>query len=357
MIGKTILTCSLLAGGIWMGVQPEKKWVLFNKPDGRKPIAEMLFETGENKPSHYIAGIDSSLAAKGREIIVEGRTTGPDGKKTSRQSRHFVCTDCHNTQKEDPDLSVSDPEARLNYAVQNKLSFLPASTLYGVVNRESWYNDDYSKKYGELVVPARKNLKEAIQVCATQCSQGRALSDWEMEAVLHYLWTIQLVFDDLKFDSKISERDTLLFFYNFAKTQGNSDFSNTEADEYFHTLIRKKYLTASPAHFVSSPAPNQREYGANGNPETGKKLYDHSCMSCHGDNAVTNFKFDYEKNTFRFLKRHLKKKEFFNVYFHVREGTYAKPGYRPYMPNFTEERMSKQQLEDLIAFINQQARL
>ena len=92
-----------------------------------------------------------------------------------KQSKHFVCTSCHNIQKEDPDLSIADPQARLEYARDMELPYLPGTTLYGAVNRTSFYNGDYEKKYGDLVKPARNNLREAIQLCAVECSQGRAL--------------------------------------------------------------------------------------------------------------------------------------------------------------------------------------
>ncbi|HAA00559.1 MAG TPA: hypothetical protein DCD96_02825 [Flavobacteriales bacterium] len=354
MIAKTFLTTTLIAGGIWYSgsYSTERPSA---RLDSNLPVAALLFEMGEQKPDHFIAPIQPELALKGKEIIETGRTTDANGKKTSKQSRHFVCTNCHNTKREDPDLSVSDPEARLKYVSAINLPLLPATTLHGVVNRESWYNDDYAKKYGALVLPARNNLKEAIQVCATQCSQGRALDAFEMEAVLHYLWSIQLTIGDLNFRDHISEADTLAYFYQYAKTMGNADKSNTEADESFRTSVKRKYLQASPAHFVSDQGPNGRSYGKNGNPVNGELIYEFACMSCHKNGGVTNFKFDKEKNTFRFLKRHMKRREFFSVYHHVLNGTYAKPGYRPYMPNYTRERLSEQQLEDLVSYIHQQA--
>ncbi|RMF22347.1 MAG: cytochrome c, partial [Bacteroidetes bacterium] len=38
-------------------------------------------------------------------------------------------------------------------------------------------------------------------------------------------------------------------------------------------------------------------------------------------------------------------------------GTYAIPGHKPYMPHYPLERMSKQQVEDLRAYIEQQCEL
>ena len=107
------------------------------------------------------------LIRMGEELVKEGRTMGPDGKRTKYISKHYVCTTCHNIEIEDPDLKINDPQARLEYAVQHNLPSLQGTTFKGIVNRESWYNDDYVKKYGdEKIEIAHENLREAIQLCA-----------------------------------------------------------------------------------------------------------------------------------------------------------------------------------------------
>ena len=73
----------------------------------------------------------------------------PTENELSFISKYYVCTTCHNLEIEDPDLRVSDPETRLTFAKENDLPFLQGSTFKGIVNRESWYNDDYVKKYGD----------------------------------------------------------------------------------------------------------------------------------------------------------------------------------------------------------------
>ena len=73
-------------------------------------------------------------------------------------------------------------------------------TLYGIVDRTSWFNDDYVKKYGDLVAPANKSLVGATNLCSKECSQGRSLTDFEMDAVLTYLWTLGLRWGDLPED-------------------------------------------------------------------------------------------------------------------------------------------------------------
>ena len=86
---------------------------------------------------------------RGEALIKEGFSTKPGGGKTRTQSKHFVCTSCHNLEKEDPDLRFSDPQTRLEYTDEKGLPFLQGTTLYGAVNRKSIYNDDYYLKYGD----------------------------------------------------------------------------------------------------------------------------------------------------------------------------------------------------------------
>ena len=137
------------------------------------PLWTVLEELGAAPPNHKVNDeLDKVSAELGENIVLRGASKGTLGK-VKLQSKHFLCTSCHNVQKEDPDLKISDPQARLLYAKEKGIPFLQATTLYGAVNRSSFYNDDYEKKYGDLVKPTRNNLREAIQLCAVECSQGR----------------------------------------------------------------------------------------------------------------------------------------------------------------------------------------
>jgi len=117
-------------------------------------VADVLFSLGEPKPDHYIENSSPELIKKGRELIFSGRTTNPKGRKSKYISKFFKCTSCHNTVKEEAILTQADPESRFQYAEENDLPFLQASTFYGIVNRETWYNDDYVKKYGSITAHA-----------------------------------------------------------------------------------------------------------------------------------------------------------------------------------------------------------
>jgi len=74
-------------------------------------------------------------------------------------------------------------------------------------------------------------------------------------------------------------------------------------------------------------------------------------MHCHHSDGVTNMTLNTEKLDYNFLKRHMNSNGKKSIYIISRKGTYAKSAYKPYMPLYTEERMSHQQLEDLAAFL------
>ena len=102
------------------------------------PVYQVLKELGDPMPAHYPPQRDEQVVKQGEEIVKYGVTRRPDGTKSKVQSRFFVCTDCHNLRREDPDLRISDPYTRLDYAIQNRLRFLPGTTFYGIVNRTTW---------------------------------------------------------------------------------------------------------------------------------------------------------------------------------------------------------------------------
>lgn len=309
--------------------------------NGNEKVLDILVKLGDQKPLHYINfnKLDKEKVKKGHQIFTKGITTNEKGKKTKKQSKHFVCTDCHNTKIEDPNLTESNPESRLDFAIKNNLKFLPGTTMAGVINREQWYNGDYYKKYGELVTPSRDTLKNAIHLCAVQCSQGRALDDWEMEAVTQYFISLGFSIDDIKLTS------------NEKKQIANALHSGTNKKETIK-LIKSKYLNYSPATFLEPSKKDERELGKNGDIKNGEQIFQLSCLTCHKERGVTNYKLDKGKLTFKHLKYWSKKTSHLSIYQITRKGTYSMPGYKPYMPNYTKERLSDKQLEDLMAYIN-----
>lgn len=293
-------------------------------------VADKLVEMGAKKPLHYISKPDSLEIKKGYELVTKGWTTH-NGSKSKFISKHFVCTDCHNIVQEDPDLANPNATDRLSYAMDHKIPYLQGSTLYGIVNREHWYNGDYDKKYGDLVVPARDTLVNAIQLCAKVCSQGRYLEDWEATAMLHYLNSIGLTLADID----VSSQDL----------KGKDNDKNA-------AFLTSKYAKISPATFVDPIPRKERKMGKKGNPDNGKAIYELSCLHCHGrEKSVARTKLDQTKITLKYLSKNLKNDSEYSMYQITRKGTYPHVGSKPYMPHYPLDRLSNEQLEDLVSYI------
>jgi mono/diheme cytochrome c family protein len=309
------------------------------------PVETVLERLGAEAPGHTLnPGMEGATAQRGYELLTMGKTSKPGGGTVSKQSRHFVCTSCHNMKREDPDLSVSDPQARLDYAYERGMPFLQGTSLYGVVNRRSFYNDDYVEKYGEEgVAKARHDLREAIQLCAVGCAQGRAMDDWEIESVLAYFWTIGYKMSDLGLTD--SQMDKL----NMALDKG------ADKDEMLE-LIKSKYLQASPATFTAPPEDRKAGYGLTGDPDNGKKVYDLSCMHCHENGRYSFYYLNDSKITFNHLDYHMARYSRYSLYQVARYGTSPLYGKKSYMPQYTQERLSDQQMEDLRAYIELEAK-
>ena len=308
------------------------------------PLQEVLQSLGAPSLPHQMEYTEE-MARQGEEIVKIGKTTTPKGKRSSYVSKYYACTTCHNLEREDPDLRVSDPETRLTYVKERGLPFLQGTTFRGIVDRESWYNDDYVKKYGdEKIEIAHKNLRESIQLCAIECSQGRPMEEWEIEAVLAYYWTLQWRLKDLSLTAGDYEK------------LNRPNLSEAEKAELV-TWLKSLYLQKSPAHFYDAPYDKQLGYeGYVGDPAKGKDLYELSCLHCHKSEGVSHYILDDLSLSFKHLDKMIPKDSHFSLYQIVAYGTYAIPGHKPYMPHYPEERMNKQQVEDLRAYIEQMAR-
>ena len=332
----TILLLFLFAFAVW----EEGPDIL----DDNTGVALLLKSLGNDElkdraPDLSIKGVSAQV---GEDIVKNGFSKRKGEQKSRRQSKHFVCTSCHNTVKEDPNLANYDPQLRLQYATENDLPFLQGTTLFGAINRESFYNDDYVLKYGDLVDAARHDVRGAIQLCAQECAQGRKLKDWELESILAYLWKIQMKVGDLNLSDieKTKIRKAI-----------NEDGNGDEAI----ALIKSKYANYSPATFVYPPDDRQSGSGLKGNPDNGAKIYDRSCLHCHYQKKYSFLHLDKNKMSFTHLKDKIATYHRHSLYQVARWGTYSKNGKKSYMPRYTEERMSNQQLEDLRAYIEQQA--
>ena len=307
------------------------------------PVQEVLKKLGAEAAPHLPKEVKGASVKRGRDIVLKGRTESPYGGKSDRVSRHFVCTSCHNVERDEPNLLASDPLARLKYVNEKGLPFLQGSALYGIVDRRSFYNDDYVKKYGDLVEPARNDLRESIHLCATECAQGRPLEAWEMESVLSYLWTIGLKLGDL--DLTEGERKQIGMAID-----GKGDQAAALA------LVESKYLKGFPATFLDPPADRKSGYSQEGNTDTGQMIYESSCLHCHEDKRYSQFNLDKSELTFDFLDKHISVYTRYSIYQVARYGTSPIPGKKAYMPHYTKEKMSEQMLEDLRVYIEQKVK-
>lgn len=327
---KILILCILLGASTLSltSVQPNMEWK-------KMPVADVLFQLGEPEPEHYLWEITPEMIKSGRELVHTGRTVLPDGSKTSYISKYFTCTSCHNVAREDPDLKVVDQDARLAYAIANKLPYLQASTFWGIVNRETWYNDDYILKYGELVRKAEHSLEESIQLCATVCSQGRKLAWWEMNNIIAYFWSLQMHMEDLDWN----------------ESEWNLLTADTTTRLEKMALIKSRYLLKSPATFTEPPVSKSEGYPFEGNAVLGEAIYDLGCRHCHRPYGESDIIFDHTALSLDWLEKNITESSEESIYEIIRKGTYAEYGHKEYMPHYTLEKMSHQQVEHLRAFI------
>jgi cytochrome c553 len=305
-------------------------------------LEDVLSELGLGKYTHSMNGYDEEKAKMGKDLILNGRTR-KEGKKSKRISSYFVCTDCHNLGQEFKALESEDASDRLTFSKENGLPFLPGSTFYGIYNRTSFYNNDYVKKYGDLVTNARDTLENSVQLCAKYCSSGRYLKDWELEAIMHYFKKNELHIKDLD----LSEA-TLKSLRNMPT------LSETERETLKNELMNS-HRTSYSATFLPTMDVNLRKFGEGGNVENGKLIYNKSCLHCHANRRVTYLNLDNDRLSAKMFVKNLKNYKDKSLYQIIRYGTYAKAGRKQYMPLYTEEKMSDDQINDLVAYIKQLA--
>ena len=310
--------------------------------DTNTPVSSILIALGDEAPEHYIGTVDMDKLKKGKEIVHLGGEWN-DGEVENRVSEFFTCLDCHNVVPESKFADDNDPDSRLAYAMEFNQAYLPGSTFYGITNRTSWFNGDHVKKYGEeLIGPARNDLVNAIQLCSKECSVGRMLTEDELEAVLHYLSSMELKLKDL----------------NLTDDELASISANNQSDEQKQQnikLLKSKYIQGYPATFVEEIPKKERKKGEEGNLENGEWIYKKSCLHCHGpEKNVTDrtvFGNGEDQKDFDWLKSYFKKSNGGSIYWITRHGTKSKDHIPQYMPIYSKEKLSDSQIEDLAAYI------
>lgn len=305
------------------------------------PVMDVLIKLGMDKPYHYMQSFDSTLANVGEQLITKGKANYK-GKRGRRISSYFQCTDCHSLGKETESLKDKSPDARLSYAIENDLPFYPASTLMGLYNREKFYNDDYYKKYGEMVFDARDSIHNAIQLCAKYCASGRYLEDWELDAMMHFFKKEELKLKHLTTNNDLVEE--------VAVAIESDNFPESMLEE-----IKSLYISSYNANFAGAMPEDKRTYGENGNALRGEQIYERSCIHCHGNSRVTYLDLGKDVLSGKYLWNNKEGYDDESIYQVIRWGTFPKQGRRQYMPLYTHERMTDDQIEDLMAYIKKLA--
>ncbi len=305
-------------------------------------VEEAIVALGGEKYRHSLKDADHSKALIGKELIEKGRVK-KGIFKSKLISPYFVCTDCHNIGREFDKANEQSPDKRLAFAKKNDLPFLPGSTFWGIYNRTDFYNDDYIKKYGEIIQKAKRSLEASIQVCAKYCSAGRTMKDWEVEAIMHYFKENELKLKDVNLTE------------NQKKNIFKAEQLTTEEKQELLKVLKSSHVQGYSAHFdVAMPREN-RKYGESGNVENGKFIFENACLYCHRDGRVTFLKLDDDKLTAKMFVNHMKGYSDKSIYQITRFGTYTMAGRNQYMPRYTKDKMSDQQIEDLMAYIRQLA--
>ena len=119
--------------------------------------------------------------------------------------------------------------------------------------------------------------------------------------------------------------------------------------------IKSLYLSASEAHFVHPPDDRKLGYALEGDTENGRLIYENSCLHCHYQKKFSFLHLDNSKLSFKHLRKHVSTYKRHSIYQVIRWGVPSKSGKRSYMPQYTRERMSDQQVEDLRAYIESAA--
>lgn len=331
--------CLLLAG---LGLASQFPYVhSVVQLDLDQSVQDAIESLGGPEATNRPKEVKGASVERGYDLVHKGVADKPVGSgNTKRQSKHFVCTSCHNTTIEQSDLTQFIPQDRLDYAIEHNLPFLQGTTLYGAVNRQTYYNGDYDKKYGDLVKDARNDIRGAINLCAVECAQGRPLKEWELESILMYLWQLELKLQDLNLTP--DEQELLAV-----------KVANKKPDQTAVELLRSKFATASPATFALPPGDRKVGYQLTGDPTNGAAIYKHGCLHCHNEQRYSMLDLDDSKLSKAFLARHMPRYSPYSTYQVGRYGTPPRPGKGAYMPQYTAERMSDQQFEDLRAYFEQ----
>lgn len=292
-----------------------------------------------HKPDKSVAGTSIEYGA---ELILTGKSDG-SGKagKAKPLSKSYTCASCHNVRLEDSDPAVPSPSSRLYYAQQQGMRFLPASSFYGLVNRTSFFNDEYRLRFSnEQLGPAKRKIREAIRFCNAEFNKGREIEDWEMESMLAYLWTLELKSSDLF----LSKEEMMMYH-----------MGSRDPDKRIEALrsLKSKYLQAIPAHFSSHPEAPGTINPRKPRPEEGELIFRISCLHCHAEKKFSSIALDTSRQSrVAMMEKYFSTEKGKSLEKLIREGSDRGKGKKPYMPAYSIERLSKEQLNNLGLYLS-----
>lgn len=347
-IALALMACILLSSW-WQ--QPTKQGDPFVLTD-ETALWEVLEELGKVKMNELkdLQKVMYSVQ-KGQELVEYGYTTDFNARKTAKISKNLVCISCHSPQAEHTIPATLEAKSRLEYADSMNLPFLPASPLHGMVNRIVFFCDDYQNVYDAgnddkqlLLRKSHTDIRVAIQACNQINANGRSLDDWEIESILAYLWTLELNMGDLEIEAE-----------DMQKIRGSleTDYSNARAVN----ILRRYYNEVYPSHLPAPLTVDERRLTSPvlNSFNDGRLIYERSCLHCHGANNYAKYDLDMKINTFKFLKKHFDdEKSKFSIYNAVRYNPEVK---RSSCINYSAERMSDAQIQDLRFYVTQMANL
>lgn len=314
--------------------------------NGQTPVWEVLEFFGESVPQELenSRGLARDLkeVEKGRQLVERG-TFGERG--ITKISTHYQCVDCHNVKSDAVGYSVS-PEVRLE-EIDGAMVMSQGSSFEGIVNREAWYNGIWGVKYGsygEVFGVANQSLSKSVELCASICSQGRELAEYERELILAFFWSLQLTLSDLAFDRQDFELlETYKNKYENAVEEGSVFAAVLQLSAV--QFLKDKYPQTSPA----VPGSMELDITSGGNAENGRRVYEKACQHCHQEQAK-HIKMPAGKGLAPLLKAYRN-----GILLHyVRNGTQrGSDDAFSYMPLFTRQRLSDGQVVDLAAYLRE----
>jgi len=325
----------------------------------KKRVEKLVFKSGKNYNW-------KDFSTWGKEIFINGQVkNSPAGPSPSQPvSKYFKCITCHNYEREDPNLTRQDPEARFQWIekTEKKIYILQGATMWGAVNRETFY-PDYFAIYHHLCVPKGKeppstpcgpllkicgpgcrtmepdSLEDAIQVCSAYCSAGRYLEAWELHALLAFFWDREIKLNDLDLPPKQAAQ---------VKAVLTSPSPDPRHAERLRALLASKYAKKADNTFrgvfkgISYTPQGSITVGYEGgttftgDPGRGERLWPLSCGRCHGTKNLPQKAKHFTQDLEKFHKM-------------LAKGTRHRD--KAYMPNFTLERLSCQQAADILVYL------